>query len=153
MATLNRVDLIGRLGADPETKTMQNGGSVVTFRLAVSDTWKDRDGNRQERTTWLPVVIFNEGLGKVASSYLKKGSQIFISGSLQVRDYEKDGNRVFVTEVVLQKFRGELQMLDGPSGDKQAGSQRQERTSYDDRDTRGGDALDEDAIPFAPEWR
>ena len=153
--SLNKVALIGNLGADPEIRRLNSGDMVVNLRIATSESWRDKtSGERKEKTEWHSVVIFNEHLTKVAEQFLKKGSKVYIEGSLQTRSWEdQSGQKKYTTEIVLQKFRGELQMLDGPSGDKQAGSQRQERTSYDDRDTRGGNALDEDAIPFAMEWR
>jgi single-strand DNA-binding protein len=117
MAGLNKVQLIGRLGADPEARSLNNGGEVVNLRLATSETWKDRDGNRQERTEWHNVVIFNEGLGKVAKSYLRKGSQCFIEGALQTRKWQdQSGTDKYTTEIVLQKFRGELVLLDKAEG-------------------------------------
>ena len=117
MAGLNKVQLIGRLGADPEARSLQNGGEVVNVRLATSETWKDRDGQRQERTEWHSVVIFNEGLGKVAKSYLRKGSQVFIEGQLQTRKWQDNsGADRYSTEIVLQKFRGELVLLDSRDG-------------------------------------
>jgi single-strand DNA-binding protein len=113
MAGLNKVQLIGRLGADPESRSLNNGGKVVNLRLATSESWKDRDGNRQERTEWHQVVIFNEGLAKVAESYLRKGSQCFIEGALQTRKWtDQSGTERYSTEIVLQKFRGELVLLD-----------------------------------------
>jgi single-strand DNA-binding protein len=119
MSGLNKVQLIGRLGADPEARSLNNGGEVVSLRLATSETWKDRDGNRQEKTEWHSVVIFNEGLGKVAKSYLRKGSQCFVEGQLQTRKWtDQSGSDRYSTEIVLQKFRGELVLLDS----KQEGS-------------------------------
>jgi single-strand DNA-binding protein len=113
MAGLNKVQLIGRLGADPEARSLNNGGEVVNLRLATSESWKDRDGNKQERTEWHSVVIFNEGLAKVAKSYLRKGSQCFIEGQLQTRKWQdQSGSDRYSTEIVLQKFRGELVLLD-----------------------------------------
>lgn len=114
MAGLNKVQLIGRLGADPEARTLNNGGEVVNLRLATSESWKDRDsGERKEKTEWHSVVIFNEGLAKVAKSYLRKGSQCFIEGALQTRKWtDQAGNDRYSTEIVLQKFRGELVLLD-----------------------------------------
>jgi single-strand DNA-binding protein len=117
MAGLNKVQLIGRLGADPEARSLNNGGEVVNLRLATSETWKDRDGNRQERTEWHQVVIFNENLAKVAKSYLRKGSQCFIEGALQTRKWQdQSGTDKYTTEIVLQKFRGELVLLDKAEG-------------------------------------
>jgi single-strand DNA-binding protein len=113
MAGLNKVQLIGRLGADPESRTLNNGGKVVNLRLATSESWKSQSGERQERTEWHQVVIFNEGLAKVAENYLRKGSQCFIEGQLQTRKWQdQSGNDRYSTEIVLQKFRGELVLLD-----------------------------------------
>lgn len=117
MAGLNKVQLIGRLGADPEARSLQNGGEVVNLRLAVSESWKTQQGERKERTEWVSVVIFNEGLGRVAKQYLRKGSQCFIEGKLQTRKWQdQSGNDRYSTEVVLQKFQGELVLLDAKGG-------------------------------------
>lgn len=114
MAGLNKVSLIGNLGADPESRSLQSGGEVVNLRLAVSESWKDKTtGERKEKTEWVPVVIFNEGLAKVASNYLRKGSKVYIEGALQTRKWtDQAGNDKYTTEVVLQRFRGELVLLD-----------------------------------------
>ena len=114
MSSLNKILLIGRLGKDPVSRSMSNGGEVVSFSLATSETWK-RDGEKQERTTWHNVVIFNEHLAKIAMNYLKKGSQVYLEGAMQSREYDKDGQTHRVYEVVLQRFNGELTMLDGRS--------------------------------------
>src|SRR3954447_16353976 len=87
MAGVNKVILVGNLGADPEARSLNNGGEVVNMRIATSENWKDRDGNRQERTEWHNVVIFNENLGRVAKSYLKKGSKVYIEGQTQTRKW------------------------------------------------------------------
>ena len=117
MAGVNKVILVGNLGADPESRSFANGGEVVNLRVATSETWKDRDGNRQEKTEWHTVAIFNENLGRVAKSYLKKGSKVYLEGQLQTRKWQdQSGNDRYSTEVVLQKFRGELVMLDGREG-------------------------------------
>lgn len=116
MAGLNKVQLIGRLGADPEARSLNNGGEVVNLRLATSESWKNQSGERQERTEWHQVTIFNEGLGKVAKNYLRKGSQCFIEGQLQTRKWQdQSGNDRYSTEIVLQKYRGELVLLDSKS--------------------------------------
>jgi single-strand DNA-binding protein len=113
MAGVNKVILVGNLGADPEARTFSNGGEVVNLRVATSESWKDRDGNRQERTEWHSVAIFNENLGKVAKSYLRKGSKVYLEGQLQTRKWQdQNGNDRYTTEIVLQKFRGELVLLD-----------------------------------------
>ena len=113
MAGVNKVILVGNLGADPESKSFANGGEVVNLRVATSETWKDRDGNRQEKTEWHQVAIFNENLGRVAKSYLRKGSKVYLEGQIQTRKWQdQSGNDRYSTEIVLQKFRGELVLLD-----------------------------------------
>ena len=117
MAGVNKVILVGNLGADPEARSLNNGGEVVNIRVATSESWKDRDGNRQERTEWHNVVIFNENLGKVAKSYLKKGSKVYLEGQIQTRKWQdQSGNDRYTTEVVLNRFRGELVLLDSREG-------------------------------------
>ena len=117
MAGVNKVILVGNLGADPEARSLNNGGEVVNLRVATSEQWKDRDGNRQERTEWHNVVIFNENLGRVAKSYLRKGSKVYLEGQLETRKWtDQSGAEKYTTEVVLRQFRGELTMLDGRQG-------------------------------------
>ena len=113
MAGVNKVILVGNLGADPESRSFANGGEVVNLRVATSESWKDRDGNRQEKTEWHQVAIFNENLGRVAKSYLRKGSKVYLEGQIQTRKWQdQSGNDRYTTEIVLQKFRGELVLLD-----------------------------------------
>jgi single-strand DNA-binding protein len=115
--SVNKVILVGNLGADPEARSLGSGGEVVNLRLATTETWNDRDGNRQERTEWHRVVIFNENLGKVAKQYARKGSKLYIEGQLQTRKWQdQSGQDKYSTEVVLQRFRGELQLLDRREG-------------------------------------
>ncbi|MGQ0660347.1 single-stranded DNA-binding protein [Sphingosinicella sp.] len=117
MAGVNKVILVGNLGDDPEARSLNNGGEVVNLRVATSERWKDRDGNQQERTEWHRVVIFNENLGRVAKSYLRKGSKVYLEGQIQTRKWQgQDGQDRYSTEVVLQRFRGELVLLDSKSG-------------------------------------
>ena len=117
MAGVNKVILVGNLGDDPEVRSLNNGGEVVNLRVATSENWKDRDGNRQERTEWHRVVIFNENLGRVAKSYLKKGSKVYLEGQIQTRKWtDQSGADRYSTEVVLQRFRGELVLLDSRGG-------------------------------------
>lgn len=117
MAGVNKVILVGNLGDDPEVRSLNNGGEVVNLRVATSENWKDRDGNRQERTEWHRVVIFNENLGRVAKSYLKKGSKVYLEGQIQTRKWQdQSGQDRYSTEVVLQRFRGELVLLDSRGG-------------------------------------
>ena len=113
MAGVNKVILVGNLGDDPEVRSLNNGGEVVNMRVATSESWKDREGQRQERTEWHRVVIFNENLGKVAKSYLRKGSKVYLEGQIQTRKWtDQSGQDRYSTEVVLQRFRGELVLLD-----------------------------------------
>jgi len=117
MAGVNKVILVGNLGADPEARSLNNGGEVVNMRVATSESWKDREGQRQERTEWHNVVIFNENLGRVAKSYLKKGSKVYLEGQIQTRKWtDQSGNDRYTTEIVLQRFRGELVLLDSREG-------------------------------------
>ena len=113
--SLNKVMLIGNLGADPEIRSFQNGGKVCNLRIATSETWKDRNtGERQERTEWHTVAIFSEGLVNVCENYLKKGSKVYVEGQLQTRKWQdQQGNDRYSTEVVLRGFNGTLTMLDG----------------------------------------
>jgi single-strand DNA-binding protein len=113
--SVNKVILVGNLGADPEIRTLNSGDRVANLRLATSETWRDRgSGERKERTEWHRVVIFNDNLVKVAENYLRKGSKVYVEGALQTRKWsDQSGQEKFSTEVVLQKFRGELTMLDG----------------------------------------
>lgn len=112
--SVNKVILVGNLGRDPEVKSMNNGGQVCNLSLATSESWRDKTtGERKEKTEWHRVVIFNENLIKVAQNYLKKGSKIYIEGQLQTRKWQdQSGQDKYSTEVVLQRYRGELTMLD-----------------------------------------
>src|SRR5688572_21116248 len=131
--SVNKVILVGNLGKDPEVRRLNSGDPVVNFSLATSETWRDKQsGERREKTEWHNVVIFNENLGKVAEQYLRKGSKVYIEGQLQTRQWEdQQGQKRSTTEIVLQKFRGELQMLDSRGGG--AGGE------IEDRSSRGAD--------------
>lgn len=124
--SLNKVMLIGNLGADPEVRTFQNGGKVCNLRIATSETWKDKNtGDRQERTEWHTVAIFNEGLAGVAERYLKKGSKVYLEGQLQTRKWQDaQGNDRYSTEVVLRGPNSVMTMLDGAPGAGGGGGQR-----------------------------
>ena len=136
MAGVNKVILVGNLGADPESRSFANGGEVVNLRVATSETWKDRDGNRQEKTEWHQVAIFNENLGRVAKSYLRKGSKVYIEGQIQTRKWQdQSGADRYSTEIVLQKFRGELVLLDAREGGGGGGGGSR---GYDDAGSGGG---------------
>jgi single-strand DNA-binding protein len=115
--SVNKVILVGNLGADPESRSLGSGGEVVNLRLATTESWNDRDGQRQERTEWHRVVIFNENLGRVAKQYARKGSKVYIEGQLQTRKWQdQSGQDRYSTEVVIQRFRGDLQLLDRRDG-------------------------------------
>jgi single-strand DNA-binding protein len=157
--SVNKVILVGNLGADPEIRRMSSGDPVVNLRIATSETWRDKNsGERKEKTEWHQVVIFNDQIAKVAEQYLKKGAKVYVEGSLQTRKWQdQSGNDRYSTEIVLQKFRGELQMLDA-SGSRDDGERQQAEKrsqSYADQSgggTRVGRDLD-DEIPFHPEFR
>jgi single-strand DNA-binding protein len=127
--SVNKVILIGNLGRDPESRTFNNGGKVVKFSLATSESWT-RDGERQERTEWHNVVIYDEKVGDIAQRFLKKGSKVYIEGAMQYREYDDaNGQKQKIAEVVLQRFRGALTLLDPASGGASRGSFSQD---YDD---------------------
>ncbi|MAG24673.1 single-stranded DNA-binding protein [Candidatus Pacearchaeota archaeon] len=120
--SVNKVILVGNLGRDPEVRSMSNGGKVVNLSVATSESWKDKQsGERREKSEWHRVVIFNEHLAEVAEKYIRKGSKVYIEGQLQTRKWtDKSGTDKYSTEVVLQRFRGELQMLDSKGEGGQA---------------------------------
>jgi single-strand DNA-binding protein len=134
--SVNKVILIGNLGRDPETRRLGNGDPVVNLRIATSESWRDKQsGERKEKTEWHSVVIFNENLAKVAEQYCRKGSKIYIEGQLQTREWQdKDGIKKYSTEIVLQRFRGELTLLDSRDGGGSGGGSRE----IDDGGSFGG---------------
>lgn len=166
--SVNKVILVGNLGADPEIRRLNSGDAVANLRIATSENWRDKSsGERRERTEWHNVVIFNENLVKVAEQYLKKGSTVYIEGQLQTRSWDdQSGQKRYTTEVVLQRFRGEMQMLggrgdsgggEGGGGYRGGGGGGYDRGGSDrgggggdrDRDYGGGRSNDlDDEIPF-----
>lgn len=122
--SVNKVILVGNLGRDPEVRTMQDGNPVVNLSVATSENWRDKNtGERREKTEWHRVVIFNERLAEVVQKYLRKGSKVYIEGQLQTRKWtDQSGQEKYSTEVVLQRYRGELTMLDGRSDGAGAGA-------------------------------
>ncbi|MER8616039.1 single-stranded DNA-binding protein [Mesorhizobium sp. M1409] len=127
--SVNKVILVGNLGADPEIRRLNSGDPVVNIRIATSESWRDKNsGERKEKTEWHNVVIFNENIAKVAEQYLKKGMKVYVEGQLQTRKWEKDGVERYTTEIILQKFRGELQMLDTKS--EGGGDRREDSGGY-----------------------
>lgn len=121
--SVNKVILVGNLGADPEIRRTQDGRPVANLRIATSETWRDKNtGERKEKTEWHRVVVFNEGLCKVIEQYLKKGAKVYLEGALQTRKWQdKDGQDRYSTEVVLQGFNSVLTMLDGRGGGGSSG--------------------------------
>lgn len=154
--SINKVLLIGNLGADPELRRLNSGKPVVNLRIATSESWRDKDsGERREKTEWHSVVIFNEGLCGVAEKYLRKGSKIYLEGQLQTRKWQdQSGNDRYSTEIVLQGFGGSLVMLDGPKDDSPQ-QQAEKQQTYGEASGGGYSRPldDDDPIPFAPEMR
>jgi single-strand DNA-binding protein len=116
--SVNKVILVGNLGKDPEIRTSQDGSKIVNFSLATSESWNDRaSGERKEKTEWHRVVVFNDRIGDVIEKYVRKGSKVYVEGSLQTRKWtDQSGQEKYTTEVVIGRFKGELTMLDGRSG-------------------------------------
>lgn len=150
--SVNKVILIGNLGADPEVRSFSNGGKVCNLRIATSETWKDKtSGERKERTEWHTVAIFSEGLVSVAERYLRKGSKVYIEGQLQTRKWQdQNGADRYSTEVVLQGLGGTLTMLDGPKGGERNPDPWGHVGGADKPAPAGGgyDDLDDSSIPF-----
>jgi single-strand DNA-binding protein len=152
MASVNKVILIGNLGAEPEVRRTQDGKPIVNLRIATSESWRDRNsGERKEKTEWHTVVVFNEGLAKVAADYLKKGSTVYIEGQLQTRKWQdQSGNDKYSTEVVLNGFNSVLTMLGGKP--EQAGGRAAAYpSSYDEPEPPKKPAFAaelDDSIPF-----
>ena len=121
--SVNKVILVGNLGKDPEVRNAQNGSKIVTFTLATSESWNDKgSGERREKTEWHRIVIFNERLGDVAERYLKKGKKVYLEGALQTRKWtDQSGQEKFTTEIVLDRFRGEITLIDGNRNDDASG--------------------------------
>lgn len=145
---LNSCTFIGNLGADPEVRSFNNGGKVANLRLAVTEKWKNREGERQERTEWVSVTVTGDGLVGVVERYTRKGSKIYVQGKLQTRKWQdRDGNDRYSTEVVVGGMSGQLILLDGPSGEggQRSQGQRQERQETTQQDWN--DDLDSD-VPF-----
>ena len=136
--SVNKVILIGNLGRDPEVRTLPSGDKVVSFSLATTESWRDKNtGERKDRTEWHNISIFNENLGKIAEQYCRKGSKIYLEGQLATREYtDKDGNQRKATDVVLQRFRGELTLLDSKGGGRESGDYNSQ--GFGGRDSGGG---------------
>ena len=152
--SINKVILVGNLGRDPEIRAMQNGDKVVQLSIATSDRWKDKtSGEQRERTEWHRVVIFNDGIGRIAEQYLKKGSTVYIEGQIQTRKWtDQSGQEKYTTEIVLQRYRGELTLLGSRSNSEatnetQSNEINQNNKKPDDVLTND-DIINDDDIPF-----
>ncbi|HEY8355389.1 MAG TPA: single-stranded DNA-binding protein [Methylophilaceae bacterium] len=147
MASLNKVMLIGNLGRDPDVRYMPNGDAVCNFSIATTDTWKDKNGQRQERTEWHNIVMYRR-LAEVAGEYLSKGRSVYIEGRIQTRKWEKDGQERYTTEIIADQ----MQMLGGRDADSGVGQERQRPAARPAPApaTEGGSSFDEfiDDIPF-----
>ena len=152
--SINKVILVGNLGRDPEIRAMQNGDKVVQLSIATSDRWKDKtSGEQRERTEWHRVVIFNDGIGRIAEQYLKKGSTVYIEGQLQTRKWtDQSGQEKYTTEIVLQRYRGELTLL-GSRSNSEATNETQnneinQNNKKPDDVLTNDDIINDDDIPF-----
>jgi len=152
--SINKVILVGNLGRDPEVRHTTSGAKIVHLSVATSDVWKDKNGERQEKTEWHRVVIFNSNLADFAERALKKGSKVYVEGSLQTRKFQDaSGQDKFSTEIVLGSYRGELVVLEGradgsaPTGDEADGSEPAADAGWDSAPTEGGEGFN-DEIPF-----
>ena len=151
--SVNKVTLVGNLGRDPEVRAMQNGDKIVQLSVATSDRWKDKSsGEQRERTEWHRVVIFNDALGKIAEQYLKKGSTVYLEGQLQTRKWtdQQSGLEKYTTEVVLQRYRGELTLLGSRSDNQISGDQQNAEIDQSSQISMSDDIASDldDEIPF-----
>ena len=150
--SVNKVTLVGNLGRDPEIRAMQNGDKIVQLSVATSDRWKDKNsGEQRERTEWHRVVIFNDALGRIAEQYLKKGSTVYLEGQLQTRKWtdQQSGQEKYTTEVVLQRYKGELTLLGSRSENQVENQYNNTQIDQTEQITEPNIASDlDDEIPF-----
>jgi len=151
--SVNKVTLVGNLGRDPEVRAMQNGDKIVQLSVATSDRWKDKSsGEQRERTEWHRVVIFNDALGKIAEQYLKKGSTVYLEGQLQTRKWtdQQSGQEKYTTEVVLQRYRGELTLLGSRSENQITNDRQNDQIDQSNQVSMSDDIASDldDEIPF-----
>lgn len=143
--SLNKCTLIGRVGKDPEIRSTQDGREIANFSLATTDHWKGKDGEKKERTEWHRVVCFNPNLTNIIKSYVKKGSQLYVEGSLQTRKWNKDGVDHYTTEVILQAYNGQIVLLGGKS---ESGKDNTEKDDYSEKPATNNYSDLDDSIPF-----
>ena len=149
MSSLNQVSLIGRLGKDPEIRHTQGGKAIANFSLATSETWRNKDGEKQERTEWHNIVVFNEGLAGVVEKYLHKGGQVYVQGQLRTRKWEdKEGATRYTTEVVLDGFNGTLVLLGGKPEGAAAGATEKPKAVAKPKAQPKDEELLDDEVPF-----
>ena len=151
--SVNKVTLVGNLGRDPEVRAMQNGDKIVQLSVATSDRWKDKNsGEQRERTEWHRVVIFNDALGKIAEQYLKKGSTVYLEGQLQTRKWtdQQSGQDRYTTEVVLQRYKGELTLLGSRSENQISNDEQNPEKDQSNQISMSNDIASDldDEIPF-----
>ena len=151
--SVNKVTLVGNLGRDPEVRAMQNGDKIIQLSVATSDRWKDKStGEQRERTEWHRVVIFNDALGKIAEQYLKKGSTVYLEGQLQTRKWtdQQSGQEKYTTEVVLQRYRGELTLLGSRPENQISNDQQNDERDQSNQISMSDDIASDldDEIPF-----
>ena len=151
--SVNKVTLVGNLGRDPEVRAMQNGDKIVQLSIATSDRWKDKSsGEQRERTEWHRVVIFNDALGKIAEQYLKKGSTVYLEGQLQTRKWtdQQSGQEKYTTEVVLQRYRGELTLLGSRPENQISNDQQNDQIDQSNQVSMSNEIASDldDEIPF-----
>ena len=151
--SVNKVTLVGNLGRDPEVRAMQNGDKIIQLSVATSDRWKDKStGEQRERTEWHRVVIFNDALGKIAEQYLKKGSTVYLEGQLQTRKWtdQQSGQEKYTTEVVLQRYRGELTLLGSKPENQISNDQQNAEIDQSNQISMSDDIASDldDEIPF-----
>jgi single-strand DNA-binding protein len=143
--SINKATLLGHLGRDPEIRSTTGGDKIANLSVATSESWRDKaSGERKEKTEWHRVTIFNPGLAEIAEKYLRKGSKVYLEGAIQTRSWEKDGQKVYTTEIVIQRFGGALVLLDGKSGERE-----EERPARVGGHPPRPAEMDEE-IPFAP---
>lgn len=148
--SVNKVILVGNLGRDPEVRNTQDGSKIVQLSVATSEAWKDKaTGERKDRTEWHRVIVFNERLAEICEKYLRKGSKIYLEGQLQTRKWtDNSGQDRYTTEIVLQRYRGEVTMLDGRNDPSTAMSETSFETPYASGETRSLSHDSDDEIPF-----
>lgn len=151
MSSINKAILVGRVGKDPTIRTLNSGDKVASFTLATSESWKDKStGERRDKTSWHTIVVFNEHIAKVVEQYVRKGLLVGVEGAIETRKYEQNGVEKYVTEIVLQRYRGELTLLGGKDDGERSTGGGGGGTPRGAQTRPGPQDLDDD-VPFAPD--